>query len=152
MAARKMMERENLLSLEAIRRLFNRFFRSGQKFFRDLLPGWIVHPDARRHVFGISAARFNALPPNLRSQAVMDAHSRMEERFRAIFQRRHDCIHNCDRPKVRPQPIRAADVVLRVIEDVEFLVCRCDEHISSEFRQFLLDTGCPAAIVGQVGY
>lgn len=76
----------------------------------------------------------------------------MENRFREIFQRRHDCIHNCDRPRVKPQPLRSADVVLRVIEDVVFLVHRCDEHLNSEFRQFLLGTGCPVAVVSQVGY
>ncbi len=158
MAARKMMERENVLSLATVQTLFNKFFRNGQKFFRngqkffrDLLPAWIVHPDSRRRLFGITAARFNALPPNLRGQAVADAQGYMEERFREIFQRRHDCIHNCDRPRVKPQPL-VAEVVLRVLEDVEFLVGRCDEHINREYRQFLLGTGCPAAIIGQVGY
>lgn len=152
MAARKMMERENVLSLATVQTLFNKFFRSGQRFFRDLLPAWIVHPDGRRRVFGITAARFNALPANLRGQAVADAQGRLEERFREIFQRRHDCIHNCDRPRVKPQPLTAADVVQRVLDDIEFLVRRCDEHINTEFRQFLLGTGCPAAVVGQVGY
>src|SRR2546423_12376224 len=56
MAARKMMERENVLSLATIQTLFNKFFRNGQKLFRDLLPGWIMHPDSRRRVFGITAA------------------------------------------------------------------------------------------------
>jgi hypothetical protein len=152
MAARKMMERENVLSLETIQRLFNKFFRSGQKFFRDVLPGWIVHPDARRRVFGISAARFRALPPNRIGQALADAQNRLEERFAEIFQRRHDCIHNCDRPRVRPQPLTVAEVVSRAIEDVDFLVLRCDEHINLEFRQFLLGTGCPATIISQTGY
>jgi hypothetical protein len=76
----------------------------------------------------------------------------MDERFRDIFQRRHDCIHNCDRPKVRPQPLAVPDLVSQVIEDIEFLVCRCDEHINSGFRQFLLDRGCTPAIIRQVGY
>jgi hypothetical protein len=152
MAARKMMERENVLSLATVQTLFNKFFRNGEKFYRDLLPAWIVHPDSHRRVFGISAARFSSLPPNLRGQAVGNAQILLEERFREIFQRRHDCIHNCDRPRVRPQSLTGADVVLRVLEDVEFLVCRCDAHINAEFRQFLLGTGCPAAIVGQVGY
>jgi hypothetical protein len=152
MAARKMMERENVLSLATIQTLFNKFFRKGKKFYGDLLPAWIVHPDSRRRVLGITAARFNALPPNLRGQAVTDAQVLLEERFREIFQRRHDCIHNCDRPRVRPQPLTTANVVLRVLDDVEFLVRRCDAHINAEFREFLLGTGCPAAIVGQVGY
>jgi hypothetical protein len=152
MATRKMMERENVLSLATIQTLFNKFFRKGQKFFRDLLPNWIGHPDARRRIFGITGTRFTALPPNLRDQAITDAQARLEERFREIFQRRHDCIHNCDRPRVKPQPMGVADIVHRVLEDIEFLVHRCDEHINLEFRQFLLGTGCPAAVVGQVGY
>ncbi|MBV9122223.1 MAG: hypothetical protein JO112_02540 [Planctomycetes bacterium] len=152
MAARKMMERENVLSLATVQTLFNKFFRSGQRFFREVLPTWIYHPDSRRRVFGITAARFNALPANLRGQAVADAQARLEERFREIFQRRHDCIHNCDRPRVKPQPLTAGNVVLRVLEDVEFLVRRCNDHINLEFRHFLLGMGCPAAVVGQVGY
>lgn len=39
-----------------------------------------------------------------------------------------------------------------MIEDVDFLVRRCDEHINAEVRQFLRGIGCPAAIIGQVGY
>jgi hypothetical protein len=152
MAARKMMERENVLSLATVQTLFNKFFRNGQRFFRDLLPAWIAHPDGRRRVFGITAARFNALPVNQQSQAIAVAQGRLEERFREIFQRRHDCIHNCDRPRVKPQRLTSPGVVLHVLEDSEFLVRRCDEHINREFRQFLLGTGCPTAIVGQVGY
>ncbi len=76
----------------------------------------------------------------------------MRARFGEIFQRRHDCIHNCDRPKVAPQVLAGAGTVLKVIEDVEFLVRRCDEHINAEFRHFLLSTGCPPAVVGQAGY
>lgn len=98
MVARKMMERENVLSLAMIQTLFNKFFRNGQKLFRDLLPTWIIHPASRRRVFGITAARLNALPANLRGSAVADAQARLEERFREIFQRRHDCIHNCGSP------------------------------------------------------
>jgi hypothetical protein len=53
---------------------------------------------------------------------------------------------------VKPQPLTGADVVLRVFEDIDFLVCRCNEHINQELRQFLISIGCPAAVVGQVGY
>src|SRR5207249_11098988 len=66
MAARKMMERETVLSLETIQTLFNKFFRNGQKLFRDVLPAWIVHPQSRRYLFGISAARFTTLSPQQR--------------------------------------------------------------------------------------
>lgn len=152
MAARKMMERENVLSLEAIRKLFNKFFRKGQRLFGDVLSSWIVHPEARRDLFGIGGKRFAKLSPAEQQKAVGNAQQIMEDRFKEIFQRRHDCIHNCDRPRVKPQPLTYASEVSEVIDIVEFLVCRCDEHIVGEFRQFLLDAGCPAAVVGQVGY
>lgn len=35
MAARKMMERENVISLSTIQTLFNRFLQKGQKLFQD---------------------------------------------------------------------------------------------------------------------
>jgi hypothetical protein len=74
------------------------------------------------------------------------------ERFRVIFQRRHDCIHNCDRPRVSPQPLGKGGTVLKVIQDIELLVNRCDEHISTEFREFLTRVGCTAATINQAGY
>ena len=103
-------------------------------------------------MFGISGNRYNTLPPDQQGAALDGAWERMQDRLATIIQRRHDCIHNCDRPRVSPQPLRAPDIVLNVIEDVEFLVLRSDEHINTEFRQFLLDRGCPPAIVAQAGY
>lgn len=76
----------------------------------------------------------------------------MEDRFRDTFQRRHDCIHNCDRPKVSPQALHLGATVLKVTQDVEFLVHRCDEHIKAEFREFLLGLGCTAQTINQAGY
>lgn len=152
MAARKMMERENVLSLPAVQTLFNKFFRRGHKLFRDRIADWVVHPDARKRVFGITQTAFNALAPNQKGQAIQDAQEQMEERYRDLFQRRHDCIHNCDRPRVSPQPLHLGGTVVKVIQDVEFLVYRCDEHIGTESREFLLGTGCPATIVAQGGY
>src|SRR5207253_9147395 len=61
MAARKLMERENVLSLLAVQKLFNKFFRNGHKFFHDQLADWIVHPDAKKRIFGITRAAFAAL-------------------------------------------------------------------------------------------
>jgi hypothetical protein len=34
----------------------------------------------------------------------------------------------------------------------EFLVDRCDEHITVEFRHFLSANGCPPTIITQAGY
>ena len=152
MAARRMMERENILSLDEVKKLFNKFFRRGHRFFGDLLDSWIRHPQAKKRLFGITQGAYTPLGAADQNAARQLAKDQMEERFGTIIQRRHDCIHNCDRPKVAPQPLVKGGTVIKVIEDVEFLVNRCDEHINGEFRQFLLDCGCPPAIVAQVTY
>ena len=117
-----------------------------------MLPVWIVHADATRRVFDITAKRFQALAGNLRGDAVANVQQSMEGRYAAIFQRRHDCIHNCDRPRMSPQPLDTGGIVLKVIQDVEFLVNRCNEHINTEFRTFLVGVGCSVATIIQAGY
>ena len=61
MAARKMMERENVISLSAVQSLFNKFFRKGHKFFRDLLDGWMARPDSKIRLFGVSRADYTVM-------------------------------------------------------------------------------------------
>lgn len=152
MAARKMMERENVISLAMIQTLFNKFFRKGHKFFRDLLDAWMSRPDAKIRLFGVARIDYVAMTDPDKHVARENAIDQFEERFRAIFQRRHDCIHNCDRPRVSPQPLDKGGTVLKVIHDVEFLVSRCDEHINVEFKQFLSAVGCTIATITQAGY
>ena len=152
MAARKMMERENVISLKAVKDFFNKFFRKGQKFFHDQFDAWMSRHDAKIRLFGISQADYLAKPPQDKHKARETAIDQFEERFRTIFQRRHDCIHNCDRPRMSPQPLERSATVLNVIQDVEFLVSRCDEHIHCEFREFLVGVGCSPATIAQAGY
>lgn len=152
MAARKMMERENVISLKAVKDLFNKFFRKKHRFFRDQLDAWMSRPDAKIRLFGISQADYVAKPPQDKHTAREAAIDQFEERFKAIFQRRHDCIHNCDRPRVSPQPLSTGGTVLKVIQDVDYFVHRCDEHINLEFREFLVGVGCNPATIAQAGY
>jgi hypothetical protein len=140
------------LRLNAIQNLFNKFFRPGHKFFRDLLDRWIVDPDAKKRLFGVTRTGYTVLAAPDRQTAINDAWDQMQEQYRNIFQRRHDCIHNCDRTKVSPQSLNRAGTVLKVIQDVEFLVPHCDQHIHSEFREFLASLGCTPATITQVGY
>jgi len=110
-------------------------------------------PDAKARHFGLTPKAYQALQaPADKDAARRVARQRMAERFGAIFQRRHDCIHNCDRPKAAPQSLARSGTVLKVIQDVEFLVHRCDEHINVEFREFLVKIGCNAATIRQAGY
>src|SRR5262249_55576555 len=149
---RRMMDRENVLSLEEIRSLFNKFFREDHKLFGDVLEDWILHPDAKKRAFGVTRSAYNAMTPAEKNTARREAKRQMYERFGDLIQRRHDCIHNCDRPKMAPQALTLGGTVLKVVQDVEFLVNRCNDHINSEFREFLNATGCPGAIIIQAGY
>lgn len=152
MAARKMMERENVTRLSTIQTLFNKFFRKGHRFFGEILDAWMSHPDAKIRLFGVSRVDYLAMSDVDKRTARENASDQFKDRFWAIFQRRHDCIHNCDRPRVSPQPLDKGGTVLKVIQDVEFLVQRSNEHIDSEFREFLVETGCSAATIAQAGY
>ena len=152
MAARKMMARENVISLSAIQTLFNKFFRKGQRLFSDRLDAWISRPDAKIRLFGVTRTDYLAMNNADKHTARDAAIDQFEDRYKAIFQRRHDCIHNCDRPRMSPQPLDKGGTVLRVVQDVDYLVHRCDEHINSEFREFLMGVGCNAATIAQAGY
>jgi predicted secreted protein len=152
MAAQDMMDRENVLSLERIQQLFNRFFRKGHRFFGDVIDGWIKHADAKKRLFGITTAAYQSLAGQPKEVAKKKAQEQLEDRFADLFQRRHDCIHNCDRPRRKPQPLAASGIVLKVIQDVGFLVNRCDEHINAEVKQFLVDIGCNAATIAAARY
>jgi hypothetical protein len=153
MAARKLMERENVLSLTTVQNLFNRFFPEDRRFFKaSVLDAWIRQKDAKVRLFGITRAAYQALNNDGKELARKQAREQMEDRFRDLFQRRHDCIHNCDRPRMRPQPLATSGTVLKVIQDVEFMVNRCDEHINVEFRHFLVRIGCSAGTIASAGY
>ena len=76
----------------------------------------------------------------------------MNRRFEKIIQRRHDCIHNCDRPLVALQTLTKEGTVRNVIRHVRFLVTGCNSHLNTEFREFLLGLGCTPQTVSQVGY
>ena len=112
MAARKMMERETVISLKSVQDLFNRFFRDRQKFFRDQLDAWMARPDAKIRLFGVTQADYLVEGDPEKRMARDAAMDQFKERFRVIFQRRHDCIHNCDRPRVSPQPLDKGGTVL----------------------------------------
>lgn len=152
MAARKMMERKSFHGLAKIQEFFNKFFRKGHKLFGDQFDAWMSRQDAKIRLFGTTSAEYLAMTKSEQGQARATAKKQFEERFGTIFQRRHDCIHNCDRPRMSPQPLSKGGTVLKVNQDVEFLVHRCDEHFHSEFPEFLRGAGCSQATISQTGY
>lgn len=155
MAARALMERDNVLDLEKITKYFNPFFPDGQnrKLFSEVLDAWILLPRATAHLFGLTGAQFTAVPNGQqKTQARKDAVKHLTKRIGSIIQRRHDCIHNCDRPKSTPQPVGNPGSVRNVIRDVRFLVDSFDAHLDAEFPAFLTRIGCTAVTRNQLGY
>jgi len=152
MAARQMMERDNVLSLKAVRDLLNPFFRKNYKFFdANIIDSWISAPNAPHRLFGVTRTLYKQLGKRDKDTARKNATKQMQERFHKIVQRRHDCIHNCDRPKVKLQTIGSPDAVLKVVKDVQFLVEQCNKYIDTEFRQYLSDLGCSPTTLNKLG-
>lgn len=151
--ARRMMDRENVLSTAKIQSLFNKFFRDGHHFYGDVVDTWFMSSGSTKRVLGTTPANYLAMNAQNKDAARKKAKKRIVYRFdKSIAQRRHDCIHNCDRPKVKPQPIDSKSV-REVIADVSFFVGRCDAHIATEFGLWMrTDVGFADATVTGVGY
>jgi hypothetical protein len=141
MAARELIEDENVLSLEKIKSLFNQFFRAQNKLLTpESIESWILHPHTKSRLFGITRTSYRNLNPSQKGDAKKLAVKKIEKRFLITFQRRHDCIHNCDRPKYAVQTISESTVQKRV-QDVVFLVERCHDAFISEFPVYLSNLG-----------
>lgn len=150
MAARELIEDESVLSLAEIKGLFNHFFRKTHKLLNEAtLEPWILHSDSRMRRFGITPTQYRALPDANKGAARKSALTHFEDYYDELFQRRHDCIHNCDRPKNALQPITHTKVE-KVIEDIEFLVGRCHNAFLDEFPRYLTTIGCNAVTRNQV--
>lgn len=151
MAARELIEEENVLSLEKIKKLFNHFFRDGHKLLNtDTIPNLITHRDAKSRMFGITGTQWRRLnTPGDQNRAKKAAAEHMQDHFGQIFQRRHDCIHNCDRPKIALQSI-TPEHVARTVEDIHFLVARCNDAFLTEFPVYLTTLGFGAVTRNRV--
>ncbi len=148
MAARRMMDERNMLNLGAVEKAFNLFLPDGGKFYHGVIVDWVTAAQAKERIFGITPVDFAALTTHQRNGRRSDFIDAMRERFdEVIFQRRHDCIHNCDRPKVAPQRLDRAGTVYNVIRDVRFLASHFNTHLDTQFPIFLRGLGFSAATV-----
>jgi hypothetical protein len=156
MAARALIEKQNILSLAAVQTHFNQYCRPGHKLFSDVIDAWASDRQATARVFGMTNATYRAAVANrgaARDQARRSAKAALLRRFdEGIFQRRHDCIHNCDRPHTRPQLLEGPGTVRNAIVDIEFVVRRFDTHITQELRQFMIALRFSLTGISQVGY
>ena len=151
MAARRVIERDNVLSIQKMQDLINPFLRIKHRLFSDVLNDWMKDRDATARCFGTSGRTYIHLSPSQRKKCREAAGKKLKKRFGEIFQRRHDCIHNCDRPKFALQAIRFGSA-RNVIFDIRFIVRKTEVHLVDEYPKFLRSLGCSQTTINNVGY
>lgn len=152
--ARELIEDHTVLSIEKIKKLFNQFFENSTKLMGDSsFDSWLLHRDHKQRLFGINRTNYRATQNATRIQSRKDTKDVFSKRYERIFQRRHDCIHNCDRPKVAIDHslVTSTNGVNKVIYDVEFLVNRCHEAFVAAFPGYLDRLGFSGVTRNRVG-
>lgn len=152
MAARTIIEDESVLSIKNIKGLLNQFFRDAHKPFSNTnFDAWIVHAQAKSRLFGITATNYRALNGNARTAQRKTSIDQFGKRFAMMFQRRHDCIHNCDRPKAALDTSNLTKAAVdKVIHDIEFLGNRVHEAAITEYPLWLAHYGANAVTRNRV--
>ncbi|MFM2386940.1 MAG: hypothetical protein RL660_1697 [Bacteroidota bacterium] len=155
MIARDLIEKDNVLSVKKIKELFNVFFRDTHKLFTANgvpLDRWITRQQSMHRLFGFNRTAYRQATGQARVALRKAAIEHMEVRLSVIFQRRHDCIHNCDRPLIAVNNRNITPPYVRnVIEDVEYIIIRCQEDVLTEFPKFLTALGFSAVTRNSVG-
>jgi hypothetical protein len=128
MAARKVMERENILSLRRIDDMFNPILPTGQKIWAEFVPALIAL--GRKRLTGITPSEMAALTGSRKGDATKKAATAVRDRIAGISQIRNDWIHNCARPKTAIQEWTHGEAATR-IRDVKDVIYALDDHIEA---------------------
>ena len=132
MAARALMERDNLLQLARLKDLFNPALPAGGKLWHDLAQEF-VNLD-RKRLAGIKRSEYGALSGQARADGPKRVSAAVLRRIGEIVQRRHDVVHNCDRPRTAKQPLSLSKAKT-MLTDVEDFVLILDDHLEA-FRLY----------------
>lgn len=152
MLARRVIERDSVLSLGKVASLFNPYLPEGMKLYsNDLIETWINDPYSAQRLFGTTGRHFTTLSGKAKQTALSTARDKLEVRFERIFQKRNDCIHNCDRPRfaIRKELVDSFIATYKVIYDIEFLVKRVNDSIDGYFGDRLRHWGFNAVTVNR---
>lgn len=153
MAAKRLMERESILSLEKAKDLLNPFLSQSHKLFTDShIVAMVEKYSALKRVFDVGNTGFAQLSGNSRSKVIKRARNSLYLRFRNIFQRRHDCIHNCDRPLIALQHMKRPGTVRNVIADIDFITQEFNSQIEAGFKAYLKGIGCDSTTLNSLGF
>jgi hypothetical protein len=128
MAARAMMEKDNLLQLGRVKDLLNPDLTPGHKLWADLAPQYIALN--RKRLCGVTVAEYAGYDGQRKQAARTTAAAAVLRRMGAIVQRRHDIVHNCNRPKNTPQVLKVG-TAKNMLVDIRSFVTILDDHRSA---------------------
>lgn len=152
LAARGLMEKNNVLSISQVQKLLNPFLSAGNKLFEaSVIDSLIYNHNVPQRLVGITKTAFRALGGRDLDKARKIARKKLEVRIDSVCQRRHDCIHNCDRPKLALQAVNDS-ICKKALDDIEVLVHFCDGHLEAEFNKYLLAIGADGVTRNAAGY
>lgn len=128
MAARKVMEKDNMLSLSRLEDCFNGILPNHKKLWLDFVPVLAAHNLARltKHVESDLAV----LAGDALVQAKKQIAEAVKTRLGTTIQIRHDWIHNCGRPKNAIQDLTHGQAKAR-IRDIRLFIEDLDNHLDS---------------------
>lgn len=129
MAARSIMEKDNMLSVSRIESMFNPILPDQQKLLSSLVPtlidyGW------KKFTGPNSNAEIDALTGKPKEKATKKSISVLKERIGETIQIRHDWIHNCGRPKSSVKDYTDRQACER-IREIKSLIVEFDDHIEA---------------------
>jgi hypothetical protein len=129
MAARKVMEKDNMLALSRIEDCFNGILPPAQKLWLALIPNLTAHNLKRLTKHNAAdMAGFAAGKPLEKAQKQVIA--AVKARIGKIIQFRHDWIHNCGRPKTAIVDLTHGRAKAR-IRDIKLFIEDLDDHLTA---------------------
>jgi hypothetical protein len=126
MSARTLMEKDNMLRVSRIKDAVNPGLATGHKLWDDVIAEYIALD--RKRLTGIRSWEYNSLSGDRKAKAQKTAGKRLLKRIGDIIQRRHDIVHNCDRPRSAPQRLTTPGAK-SMVTDVQSFVMILDKHI-----------------------
>jgi len=128
MAARMIMEKDNMLSVSRVKRMFNPTLPAGKKLWVDVVATFIALN--RKRFAGITRANYSKLAKAKQQKAREKAAAAVLKRIGAVVQRRHDIVHNCDRPKTAILVMTKSEAAA-MIADTKSFVTVLDDHLDA---------------------
>lgn len=128
MAARALMERDNLLRLSRLKDLLNPALPERHKLWSDLAQDFVDLD--RKRLTGFRKSSYAGLTGRAKGKGPGQVSASVLERMGGIVQRRHDIVHNCDRPRTAKQRI-SLPKAKKMLVDVEDFAAILDNHLDA---------------------